>query len=329
VPIKNESWILVNFIECALTWADFVIVGDHCSSDDSANIVRQYAQKYNTVKIIPIPDRAYEDIRRKVLIDEARKIPGRRLIFSIDADEMISANWTASSEWDLMLNAAPGTRFHFDWIELWPGLKQCCIFGMTAAFVDDDTEYHGVKIHSPRIPATTGTTVELKDIKLLHYVLIEPARMFSRHRWYKCYEYVEIGEKPWDICVSYQDTQIKTYDRPVVPAREEWLKYEWLDKYKSGEETGNQCYWWDQEILDYFNTYGVQKFSKLNIWDVDWNHKAKLLGRKGDYPDPRSNYEISIHRFIEKYREDLKFSKKLLFRAINKFARTVLRAFGW
>ena len=93
VPVKNEAWILKNFIECASFWADYIIIGDHDSSDNSAKI----AQLYDRVIVIPIHDRSLDrGNRRKILIDAARKILGRRLIFTLDSDEMISANWHRS-----------------------------------------------------------------------------------------------------------------------------------------------------------------------------------------------------------------------------------------
>jgi hypothetical protein len=29
VPVKNEAWILGNFLTCAQKWADHIIVADH------------------------------------------------------------------------------------------------------------------------------------------------------------------------------------------------------------------------------------------------------------------------------------------------------------
>src|SRR5262245_59664221 len=182
VPVRNESWILQNFIESAQTWADLIIIGDHNSRDDSANIARTYAK----VKVITFHDQSIDrGVRRNRLIEEARLVPGKRLVFTLDADEMISANWACSAEWQLMLNSKPGTRFEFDWIEPFPGLRQADTFSQLAAFVDDGSEYSnlGTEIHESRIPNTNGALVKLYDIKLLHYIFIDPKRMFSKHQW--------------------------------------------------------------------------------------------------------------------------------------------------
>lgn len=327
VPVRNEAWILNNFIECAEKWADVIIVGDHASTDQTAVI----AQHYDKVKLVSLHDTSIDrGVRRKMLLDEARKIPGKRLIFSIDADEMISANWSTSPEWAMMLNAKGGTRFQFDWLEILPGIQEAAVFSKVVAFMDDGSEYIGAVKHEPLIPVTNGDILHLKDIKLLHYILIEPTRMFSKHRWNKCFEIVELGKRPWPMCVMYQDIEIKTYDAPRIPIKAEWLDgYGWLDEYRSGPDRSDQVYWYDNEVLDYFDTFGIRKFRKLNIWDVDWSEKARQLGRNGMYPDPRSAVEKWIHKFIERHREELKLKKTLKWKLINKFGATVLRLYGW
>lgn len=330
VPIKNEAWILKNFIECAQQWADFIIIGDHNSTDQSAQIARQYEK----VKLVPIDNPSFDEgYRRKMLWDEARKIPGKRLVFSIDADETISANWAESPEWEQMLNAPPGTRFRFDWLNLMPGLNEAGLFDQLAAFVDDDTDFQfqNVKIHTPRIPDSTSEIVHLKDIKLLHFVHIDPERMYSKHRYLKCYEFMETAMRPWRVCINYQDTTIRNYDAWIVPVQKEWIHgFTWLDEYKSTDDgSTKRWYWWDEAILNFFDQYGATKFRRLNIWDVDWNRKAQMLGKAGTYNDPRSGLEKWIHNFIERHRESLKLRKELKWKIIFRLGMIVLRPFGW
>ncbi len=330
VPVKNESWVLNDFIKCAQRWADLIIIGDHNSTDQSAQI----AQQYDKVKVVPIDNPMFDEgYRRKILWEEARKIPGKRLIISIDADEMISANWAESAEWEQMLTAPPGTRFRFDWLNLMPGINEAGLFDQMAAFVDDGTDFqfHNVKIHTPRIPDSASEIVHLKDIKLLHYVHIDSERMFSKHRYLKCYEFMETAMRPWRVCITYQDTKINNYDAPIIPLQKNWIDgFAWLDEYKStGGGSRERRYWWDEEILNFFDLYGTKKFRKLNIWDVDWNRKAQMMGRTGNYSDPRSRFEKWIHNYIERHRENLKLRKELKWKIIFRLGILVLRPFGW
>lgn len=318
-----------HFIECATLWADIIIVGDHNSSDATASI----ASRNTKVRIVSLNNTGFDrGLRRKMLLTEARKTPGDRLIFSIDADEMISANWAQSPEWALMLNAKPGTKFKFDWLEILPGVAQAAVFSKIVAFKDDGSEYvgDGLTQHELPLPATSGETVPLRDIKLLHYILIDPERMFSKHRWFKCIEHIELGKRPWPMCVMYQDTTIKNYDAPVVNMEKEWLEgYGWLCEYQGFSRKAVQCYWYDEQVLDYFDKYGTARFSKLNIWDADWNAKAKLLGKPGAYDDCRSAFEIWLHAFITKHREELKMRRSFKARLVNRLADVVLGKFGW
>jgi len=330
VPVKNEAWILGNFIESALQWADYIIIGDHDSKDNSAEI----ASKYDRVRVIPIQDPSLDrGRRRKILIDEARKIPGKRLIFTIDADELISSNWVGSPEWERMLDAPPGTQFEFDWIEIFPDTKEgSAVFCLTVAFMDDGTEYvnQGTEIHESRMPPTRGEKIKINQIKLLHCDNIDPDRMISKHRWYKCVEYIELGKRPWPLCIMYQDTRLKTYYTDIKPLDESWFStYDWLQEYFSNSKDPERYFWYDEDVLDYFDTYGVARFRRLNIWNVDWNEKAGKLNRIGKYEDPRSMFDRVIHGFIEKHREELKIKQDIKWKAVRFIGKTGLRALGW
>lgn len=330
LPVKNESWILKNFVECALTWADFIIIGDHNSTDESINI----AQHYDRVKVVPLLNPSFDaGARRKILLDEARKIPGKRLIFAIDADEMISANWIDSPEWELMMNAQPGTSFQFDSPYLFPGLEQAYLIGLECAFTDDNSEYCGSVINESRLPETIGEKYYLHDIKVLHYQHIEPQRLLSRHRFYKCVDIIDKGTRPWAASIEWQDKEVKSYGLPIVPVDHAWLKgYTWLDEFRSQREPANKVYWWDEEVLNYFDRYGIDRFRKINIWDIDWNAKAQLLGRQGDYSDPRSPFEVWVHKLIRNHWTELRKGQareNILLWTAYLFGRVGLRAFGW
>lgn len=329
LPVKNESWILERFLDSASKWADKIIVLDHNSADGC----QQIAEKFEKVKLIRHPSASFDEgLRRKLLWDEARKIPGKRLVFSIDADEMLSANWVDSPDWQYMLDAPPGTRFRFDWLEVRPGIEVAAVFDQVAALVDDGTEFQfgEVSIHTPRIPDTKSEIHDLKDIKLLHFIVIDPNRMLSKHRYLKSYEYLENGMRPWRACITYQDIKVKSYDAPIVPMRTEWIRgYTWLNRYKADAPMVVRSYWYDLEVLNYFDRFGVKKFRKLNIWDVDWQSIARHLGRTGNYRDPRTWLEKKIHRYIEANREELKINQSIKYRSIRLFGKTVLRALGW
>ena len=142
---------------------------------------------------------------------------------------------------------------------------------------------------------------------------------------------METAMRPWRVCITYQDTKINNYDAPIISVQKNWIDgFTWLDEYKStGNGSDKRRYWWDEEILNFFDLYGTKKFRKLNIWDVDWNRKAQTLGKTGKYSDPRSLFEKWIHDYIERHRENLKLRKELKWRIIFRLGMLVLRPFGW
>jgi len=188
-------------LDCAEKWSDYIIVGDHNSKDNSVDIARSY----KSVKVISHAPTSSFLSRRRDLLKHARKIPGDKIIFTLDVDEMISANWVNSADWQLILDAKPGSRFAFQWLQILPDLKQVVnLYWMPTVYVDDGAEYpSGDSIHESRHPDTGTELINLYDIQLLHYELIDPERIFSKHRYYKCYEYIEFNKRPWYVDVYY------------------------------------------------------------------------------------------------------------------------------
>jgi hypothetical protein len=232
-----------------------------------------------------------------------------------------------------MKNAEPGTTFHFDWLYVLPGVEQAYVMGLEAAFVDDGTEYVGSIIAEPRTSCAPGKMVWLRDIKLLHYVNVDPERMLSKQRWYKCFELVEKKARAWAACVHYPAKDVRDYGLPVVALEQKWIEgYDWLDDFRGPGRKACGPYWWDGEVLKYFNEYGVEKFRQLDIWDVDWNTIAKRLGIAGKFDDPRAPHEVWIHRLIERNWNQLKqgqASEKLTWRLWYMAGRVGLRPLGW
>src|SRR5580693_6112239 len=114
-PIKNEAWELDVFLKCTSLWADYIILADQNSTDGSQEI----AKKYPKVRLIENKSNEYDEAKRqRLLIDEARKIEGPRILFALDADEVFSANYLQSSDWQQIINSKPGDVFGFQWANI-------------------------------------------------------------------------------------------------------------------------------------------------------------------------------------------------------------------
>lgn len=117
-PVKNEGWIIRSFLSVVSTWADYIIVSDNGSTDDS----REIAKSFPKVILIENDMREFDEFQmRKPLIDEARKFEGERVIVSLDADEAIPN--IKGEEWQKIINLPKGTIVQMKFLNLLPGFN--------------------------------------------------------------------------------------------------------------------------------------------------------------------------------------------------------------
>jgi len=301
-PIKNEANNLDRFLKCASLWADHIIISDQNSEDDSQFI----ASKYPKVKIIKNSISDYDEwIIRSTLFNEARKIEGPKILLTVDADEILTPNLLASSEWNSVLSAEPGTVIKSKFANLLPDLKHYWEgpFDLPWGFVDDGSEYIADKIHTNRnIYPEDAPILFLKDVKIIHYQYTDWERMESKHRWYQCWERINNPDKSAiEIYRGYNHMYALRKDQiKEVPI--EWfedynkLGIDVTTIYKEGK------HYWNEIILSYFDKYGANFFSKEAIWDIDWLETAKLYGYKEPekFLDPRKKYQKMIHNWLKK-----------------------------
>lgn len=193
-PVKNEAWILDKFLTYTSLWADHIIIADQMSTDGS----REIAQKYEKVILVDNNSETFnEPERQKLLINEARKIEGPRLLITLDADEFFTPNFMTSPEWKTMLKIKPGTVVRFRLNNLHPDFQRMKIEAYYSwGYMDDGTEHEGRKIHSARIPLKKENDIlVLNDIQILHLYNVNTDRQDSKSRWYQCYERLTFTKK--------------------------------------------------------------------------------------------------------------------------------------
>ena len=317
-PIKDEAWILERFLSCASVWADVIIVADQNSSDDSAEIVRRFPK----VRLIHNSGGSYDEaFRQRLLLGEARKIDGPKLLLALDADEFFTADGLESAEWDAMLKAAPGTVMHFDWIQVAPGFDYGWEQTLTpVGFMDDGSGHSGRKLHSARIPIPEcAPQLRLEGIKLLHYHYVDWGRMRSKVRWYQCWERIHKTDgRPLELFRRYH---------PMLTAKKNRIPLEagWLEGYekqgidmRSVRFTGS--YPWDSQIAVMFREHGTRAFARLHIWDYSW----ELLQSNGDdFQDPRSWFEKLVNIYL------IKSQPRRDHRVIRKLDHILVTRLGW
>ena len=298
-PVKNEAWILERFLKLASLWADHIIIADQLSTDNS----REIAGKYEKVILVNNPSEVFnEPERQQLLLAEARKIEGPKLIFTLDADECLTPNFSNSPEWETMLNSAPGTIFQFQLYNLQPGMKTMWadLHTYPLAYMDDGAEHQGPQFNSYRIPLPiANTTVFLNDIMIMHYSDTDWERYVSKNRWYNCYDKIIHPDKSSiDLFRQYNQRFFYPKDRfELIPSY-------WIEEYsRMGiDMTSVQCIprrIWDEQILDFFDQYGIKYFKKERIWNVDWPKIATL--HKRPFPEKYSDTRSVILKKIQTY----------------------------
>jgi glycosyltransferase involved in cell wall biosynthesis len=265
-PIKNEAWILDKFLSAASLWADHIIIADQMSDDGS----REIALKYGKVVLVDNKSAEFnEPERQKLLIDEARKITGEKLLIALDADEFISGNAFSSNAWERMLTASRGTVFKFKWPFIDSDFKK--YWGgdeakMPFAYMDDGAEHLGKKIHSTRIPFPKAARIEkINDFVIMHYQFTDWKRMESKHRWYQCFERIQSPEKSSiEIFRQYNHMyRVQDLDKCDIP--QEWFTY--YLKHDVSIKTINitGTYYWDKEVANFIKTYDKGYFKHIDL----------------------------------------------------------------
>ena len=267
-PVRNEEWIIERFIRAASLWADDIIVADQMSSDKTRDILNAYSK----VRIIDNSNKEFnENERQKFLINEARKIPGKKLLVALDADEFLTGNSFGSEEWNKVIYAEPGTLFTMDWPCIAPDFRK---YWMTDgghsnvfAFMDDGTPHIGTKMHSIRVPVPdNAVNIQLSQIKVMHFQYTDWERMKSKNLWYQCYERINNpGKSVLEIYRIYHHMDVN-HDYISIPK-------EWFSEYdKNGINLRNNDdkdnhYWWDEELKSYLDKYGKECFRYIDFKD--------------------------------------------------------------
>jgi hypothetical protein len=333
-PVKNEAWILERFLQCASVWADHIIIADQGSTDGS----REIARRFSKVRLIDNTSQAFnEPERQQMLLEEARRIPGPRILLALDADEFLTANFARSVEWNSILNAVPGTVISFKWPQIQLVDSELKYFHLPGekpiGFVDDGSQHVGRSIHSNRVPTPPGSPgLVLSEIKLMHYALLDFDRYRSKLRWYQCHEHLAERKGPLQLYRYYHVYLVPGVSLHPVPK-------EWIDGYREHDidmTSMNRApqYWWDREVLQFFEKYGARKFRRMGIWEADWSEMYRGVypdNPPRSYPDPRSSFDKIVHRWLRRTQKDFvpdaapPFGRRVAYQIVHR----ALGLFGW
>lgn len=300
-PTKNEAWIIERFLKCASLWADHIIIADQGSTDSTVEI----AKKYPKVIVVENKNSEYnEKSRQELLLSEARKIDGKKLIFALDADEFLSANAFISSEWQTIQEAPAGTVFTFRWLNIHPNFTSVTKdnrFRGNWAYMDDGVSHSSTrKIHTERLPYPDNAVhIHCNDIFVLHYAYVDNQRLESKKRWYMCWELINLNVDYRSLYKKYIiNHDLYGEGLEVLPLEKRWLEgYANIDMTSIPQQVIHfapntdmpyakkllPVFWWDYEVLEMIEKYGAQRFRFLSIWSYDFSLLAKFLNKSDSF----------------------------------------------
>lgn len=323
-PVKNEEWILDKFIRASSLWADTIIISDQGSDD----LTKEIAKKYSNVILIENYLEEYDEwLNRKVLFDEARKLSGKKLFITIDADEAFNSDFLNPIFLEKILNYPAGTVFKSNFINITPDLANYWTgpISIPWGFMDDGSEYIADKIHTNRtIYPDKAEKIFFDNIKIMHFQYTDWERMESKHRWYQCWERINNPKKSSiDIYRGYHHMYSLKKDE-IKKLPEKWFDVYEKNRIDLKEINKKENYYWDRTVLTYFEKYRTSFFSKEAIWDIDWIALAKKYNFKNPYifKDPRSIFQKEIHKFLKRTQ---KKSKYIPVRIISKILKSVFK----
>ncbi len=313
-PVRNEAWCLEAFLRCASLWADHIIIADQNSTDGSQGI----ALKFPKVILINNNNPEFnEPERQRILIERARQIEGDKILFALDADEIFSANYSETEDWQRILNSKPGDVFWFRWANICP--DQVHYWAPETfypwMFHDDGKEPHKnyVKnMHSMRIPypIEEKQMFYVNDFKVLHLAHLSTQRVEAKLRFYK---FVDFEMNNRSIIWLSRNYYKEKGDYSIHDLPSEWI-------YNNSQSRINmfslivlnlQDFWYDHYITEKIRNDSKQTYNRIDIWDYSFIVQNHLT-------DNRSLWQKMLHYYL---RRTSLFRNKMVIRAFDKLLK--------
>ncbi len=270
-PVRNEARILNRFLSVTSQFADLIIVADQDSTDGSRAIYPLFPK----VVMVENPSVGYDEAERQLLLlAEARKrVPGRRLILALDADEVLAADAVARPGWRTALDASPGTVVCFEKPDILFPPDRCIRYTRPwpLGYLDDGAAHAPRQIHSIRIPTPAGAPrLNVYDVKVLHFAFSQPDVQRAKMRLYAVIEATEGTARHHNRRSGYAADRDFAAGHTVGPVCPEWFAG-WeslgIDMLSS---LSSHFYWQDLEVLRYFARHGTRQYWFDDIWNFDW-----------------------------------------------------------
>jgi len=319
---RNYGWVTSAFLKANSLWADYIIIADQHSTDGT----REMALQYPNVILLDNDNLNYSETERSImLIDRARQIDGDKILFCLAIDEVLSANYFKTKDWQTILHSVPGDVFFFYWANLCPDMKNFFTSNdsknnpvfMARMFHDDGiTPYdnEGLDMHTHCIPYPKDETDHIfyvRDFTILHFGDFNEKWNIAKQRFYQFVDFDKNNRNITSLSRMYQRWEGER-EMQVLP--EEWIYKQEIQGFDlfSEVDTKEQPFL-DQYVLNFIKDNGIKRYQKLDVWDKPFLEKYNIK-------DPRPEWIKVIHFY---YHLTYIYSGNLFIRLIDKVLKTI------
>ena len=317
-PVRNEAWILRAFLEATSLWADHIIIADQMSTDGSREIARSFA------KVILVDNdrkEMHQAATRRLLFEESKKIPGDKILFTLDADEFLAGDFVHSDDWRMILQSEPNDAFCWRWMYLKeddPDQYSTHRHYYWAVHESEDMwegEFPDNFIHEWRLPwPPKARTFYLDGLRSLHYARVNSLRQRNKERFYQVST----------MACNPSANAVKLFRQYHAEVKQDFYPVP-KDAYCFYQEHGIDVWglvdlkdegdYYTSEILKFFDRFGTKKFAMLDIWDRAWMEKNGVK-------DPRTGLQKAVQKYLNKTAGN---NKSFIVRAIDKVLGSIFK----
>lgn len=272
LPVRNEDWIIGLSLRALLMWCDELVVLNHCSTDNTADILADLER----VHVITETDPVWHEMAQRQRLLEAARYHGATHVAIVDADEVLCGDLLPLIR-GFAERLDPGSTMYGPMKMLHRGINEYRHDGsiwsdaVSSVLFHDAPEcgwqsqngydhHHRQPMHSRR-----GGTISVPA--LMHLQFAHWRRLRAKHALYKVTERIRWPEKPikkiekmYNLALDEQD--LGTH--PVPPAW--WAPYRDLMKYLRIDQREEQ--WQERETRRLVKKHGCHTFKGLNLFGV-------------------------------------------------------------
>jgi len=303
VAVRNEENIIEQCLRALSYYVDSIVILNDASTDDTLAIAQRLTKELPIEKIISYQNSSWEHrseiFNKQKLLNVGRELNGTHFI-CIDADEMFTAFCKINNSLRNCISALkPGQALILQMPHLWRGLdyyredysrwspEKCwcdCIFCDDGVCDYSDNIKSSISgfIHVGRIP--NNRKCSERDIKIMninfsiiHFRFVNWNDIMIKRAWYICLEWIRAHKSLTETQLLKRAKEINFFYTVIEDFNEEHMELKpvnpaWFDyPFFKPECFLAEVIWRKRRVLDWFEEYGKDFFSFLDIWNIDWD----------------------------------------------------------